>query len=244
MSRSMDPHARPRLSVIVPVYNEELSLPETLRRLKAYLDLKGPDWEVVVVSDGSTDGTDTIAAGAAARDERIRAVRFERNRGKGAAVREGVRQARGRHILFTDADLSAPIKESEKLIDALDAGADVAVGSRAVRGSGCDVRQSVKRHLVGRVFNALVRAILGLPLGDTQCGFKAFKREAAEPLFAAQTLEGFGFDVEILYLAYRRRMRVVEVAVMWSQGPRSKVRLFRDSYNILLDLFRIRRTHG
>lgn len=240
----MSSSGSPRLSVIVPVYNEELSLPETLRRLRAYLDLKDPDWEIVVVSDGSTDRTEVIAAQAQAREARIRCARLERNRGKGAAVREGVRLACGRLILFTDADLSVPIKESEKLIEALEAGADVAVGSRAVRGSGCDVRQSAKRYVVGRVFNALVRAVLGLPLGDTQCGFKAFKRQAAELLFAEQTLEGFGFDAEILYLAHRRRMKVDEVAVMWSQGPRSKVRLFRDSCNMLMDLFRIRQKHG
>lgn len=239
----MGPSVQPELSVVVPVYNEELSLPETLRRLKAYLDLKGRAWEVIVVSDGSTDGTDAIGREMAARDARFYHVRFERNRGKGAAVREGMSRAQGRYVLFTDADLSSPIKESDKLIEALESGADVAVGSRAVRGSGCDVRQSLKRYVVGRVFNALVRSVLGLPLGDTQCGFKAFRREAAQQLFAAQTLEGFGFDVEILYLAYRRRMRVREVAVMWAQGPRSKVRLFRDSYYSLMDLFHIRRTH-
>lgn len=239
----MSPSDTPRLSVVVPVYNEELSLPETLRRLKAYLDLRGSDWEVLVVSDGSTDGTDEIVRHASAGDARIRLIRYEHNRGKGAAVRAGVQAARGRNILFTDADLSAPIKESEKLIEALESGADVAVGSRAVRGFGCDVRQSPKRYVVGRVFNAMVRVVLGLPLGDTQCGFKAFKREAAAQLFAAQTLEGFGFDVEILYLAYRRRMKVSEVAVMWSQGPRSKVRLFRDSTRSLCDLFHILRTH-
>ncbi|MCG3175565.1 MAG: Undecaprenyl-phosphate 4-deoxy-4-formamido-L-arabinose transferase [Candidatus Omnitrophica bacterium] len=236
--------AEPELSIVVPVYNEELSLPETLRRLKAYLDLKGRPWEVVVVSDGSVDRTDTIASEAAAADPRVRHIRLERNRGKGAAVRQGVRASKGRYVLFTDADLSAPIKESEKLLERLIAGADVAVGSRALRSSGCDVRQTPKRYLAGRVFNVLVRSVLGLGIRDTQCGFKAFGRGAADRLFGAQTLEGFGFDVEVLYLARKYGMRVEEVPVMWSQGPRSRVRLWRDSVRMAADLVRIRRLHG
>jgi dolichyl-phosphate beta-glucosyltransferase len=144
----------------------------------------------------------------------------------------------------TDADLSAPIKESDKLLQALAEGVDAAIGSRAVRKAGCDVQQSFKRRLAGRAFNLLVRALALSDCRDTQCGFKCFRREAALKLFGEQRLDGFSFDVEILYLARRRGYRVKEVPVMWREGRESRIRFFRDSLAMAGDLLRIRNLHG
>jgi dolichyl-phosphate beta-glucosyltransferase len=232
------------LSVVIPAYNEAPIIAETLRRVGAYLTLKGWPGEILVSTDGSTDGTDAAVAATAAADPRVRLLRSDRNHGKGYAVRQGVRSARGRYVLFTDADLSTPIKEFDKLLAAMERGARVAVGSRAVRSPGADVIQSAKRRLSGRIFNALVRAIALEGVKDTQCGFKAFPAEAARELFAEQAEEGFAFDVELLCLAARRGWPVAEVPVMWKQGPRSKVRLGRDSWRMLQRLWALRRRFG
>ncbi len=232
-----------QLSVVVPTYNEERMIGETLRRIDAYLSLKGLSWEVLVCSDGSRDRTDSVvrAFAEAHPSKRVRLLATSTNRGKGAAVRRGALEAAGERVLVTDTDLSAPIKECDKLAAALDAGFDVAIGSRALRSPGCDVRQSWKRRLSGRIFNLFVRAICLRGFRDTQCGFKLFTRRAARELFGAQTLDGFSFDVEVLYLALRKGFRVKEVPVMWSQGPTSQVRLVRDSVGMLGELVRIRR---
>ncbi|MBI3251718.1 MAG: glycosyltransferase family 2 protein [Candidatus Omnitrophica bacterium] len=236
------------LSVVMPVYNEEKCIRESLRRIEAFLSLKGLPWEVLVSSDGSTDGTDTAVRSfiqeKEGRQSRVRLLSSAGNKGKGDAVRRGVLAAEGKFILLTDADLSAPIKESDKLIAELESGADVAIGSRAMREKGCDVQQTLKRRLAGRVFNALVRAVALKGIRDTQCGFKCFKKEAARDLFAAQTLDGFSFDVEILYLAKKKGYQIKETAVMWKEGADSRVRLFRDSLRMAKDLFIIRKRHG
>ncbi len=231
--------------MVVPAYHEENKIVEALRRIEAYLSLGARPWEIVVCTDGSTDGTDAaVQAFAEALPEgRVRLLTTEVNRGKGAAVRRGVMASHGEIVLFTDADLSAPIKECEKLIAALSEGYDVAIGSRGVRSPGADVRQSPRRRLSGRVFNGLVRSITGLKFSDTQCGFKAFKREAARELFGEQKIDGFAFDVEILCLARTKGLRVKEVPVMWSEGLDSKIRLGADSCAMARELFRIRRLH-
>lgn len=225
-----------RLSVVVPVFNEEQRVAECLRRLEAYLSHAKYDWEVIVSSDGSTDRTDAIVAERAVSEPRVKLLRSSPNRGKGSAARRGMLDARGERVVMTDVDLSAPVKECEKLLAALDAGADVAIGSRGVRSPGADVRQSPKRRFAGRVFNALVRCATGLPFKDTQCGFKAFTNAAAKSLFSEQKLDGFAFDVEILLLARQKGLAVKEVPVMWAEGKDSKVSLVKDSFTMLKDV--------
>lgn len=235
--------SEPALSIVLPVFNEERAIGEALRRIRAFLTLKGWNAEILVASDGSTDATDRIVAEEAARDARVRLISAPENRGKGAAARRGALAARGRRILLTDCDLSAPIKEIDKLLAAVERGADVAIGSRAVCSPGADVRQSPKRRLAGRVFNFFVTMLVVRGFRDTQCGFKLFTREAAAQLFSRQKLDGFAFDVELLYLARRQGLRIAEVPVMWGEGPDTKIRLVRDSTRMLGDLIRIPRLH-
>ncbi len=233
------------LSVVVPVYNEERSIRETLRRIEAFLSLKKISWEVLVVSDGSKDRTAEVVEDAARSNPRLplKFLRSDVNRGKGFTSRRGMLEARGKYVLLTDADLSSPIKEVDRLIAAIGSGADVAIGSRAKREKDCDVRQSLKRHVSGRIFNFFVQLLVLPGVQDSQCGFKCFTREAAQRLFSVQKLNGFSFDVEVLWLARNFGYRIDEVPVMWSQGPDSRVSLFRDSFLMLKDLFKIRSLH-
>src|SRR3989338_3609119 len=222
--------AFPHLSVIIPAYNEERNIRESLRRIESFLSFKAYDWECIVSSDGSSDKTvdfvnDFIKSHPSGR---FRLVSYDKNHGKGFTVRRGILAAGGKYLLVTDADLSAPIKEVDKLTKALDEGYDIAVGSRALADKSGDVQQSFKRWFAGRVFNGLVRAVVLRGFSDTQCGFKCFKKEAARRLFQMQRLDGFGFDVEILYLAQKEGLRVKEVPIMWRQAPGSHVRLMRD----------------
>lgn len=235
----------PRLSVVIPAYNEEKTIGETLRRVDAYLRLKSFSSEILVSTDGSTDGTDRLVRtfADAHSDRVVRLLATPENHGKGGAVRRAALAAAGERVLVTDADLSAPIKEMDKLLEALDGGCDVVIGSRAVRSPGADVRQSFKRALSGRIFNFFVRALVIKGFRDTQCGFKCFTREAAQALFSAQTVEGFSFDVEILYLAVQKKFKIKEVPVMWKEGRYTKIRLFGDSLKMLKQLFDIRRRY-
>ncbi len=233
------------ISVVIPVYNEEKCIEETLRRVGAFMSLKPWSWELIVSSDGSTDKTDEIVRAIIEKrgDGKVKLLAAGKNAGKGAVVRRGALEAQGKHILVTDADLSAPIKESDKLLAALEGGCDVAVGSRAMREKGCDVQQSFKRRLAGRIFNVLVRLLVLKDFQDTQCGFKCFKKEAARALFREQVLNGFSFDVEILFLAKKRGLKVKEVPVMWREAKSSKVKLFRDSLGMLKELMFLRKRY-
>jgi dolichyl-phosphate beta-glucosyltransferase len=235
----------PFLSIVIPAYNEAGRLGESLRRVEAFMALKGIAWELIVADDGSTDGTAGIVKTHQQnhKDQHIRFLPTEKNEGKGSAVKRGVLAARGEVILVTDADLSAPIKEVDKLLGALERGSDVAIGSRAVHNGGCDVQQSPKRWFTGRVFNALVTALALPGYGDTQCGFKCFTRRAAMDLFEAQTLNGFCFDVEILLLARKKGYKVSEVPVMWREAPGSKVNLFRHSLAMVKELLYLRKRY-
>jgi dolichyl-phosphate beta-glucosyltransferase len=234
----MNPEA-PELSIIIPAYNEELRLPATLSSIAAYTRSSKRKIEVIVVDDGSRDKT--VAAAAQFRDEipSLRVVSNGENRGKGHSVRHGMQEARGEIVLFTDADLSAPIEEIEKLLPAMQTN-DVAIGSRAMDRSQITVHESPFREFAGIIFNKIVRLILWLPFVDTQCGFKAFRREACKIIFEQQTIERFGFDPELLYLARHHGLRSVEISVRWGHSPATKVSMMRDSLMMFVDVFAIR----
>ena len=229
----------PELSIVIPSFNEELRLPVTLADISAYIRASKRETEVIVVDDGSTDLTADISNSFRGEIQRLRVIRNEQNRGKGYSVRRGMLEARGRIVLFTDADLSAPIDEADKLIAAL-ADYDVAIGSRALNRKLISVRQSVFRENAGIIFNLIVRAILRLPFVDTQCGFKAFRRERCQIIFQQQRIERFGFDPELLYLARHHGLRSIEIPVRWAHSPATKVSMLRDSLQMFLDVFIIR----
>jgi glycosyltransferase involved in cell wall biosynthesis len=231
------------LSVIVPAYNEEGRLPRTLTRMRDYFASRGfttHELEILIVDDGSNDGTVQVAEKWASEWPSVRVISNGDNRGKGYSVRHGMLEARGRIALFTDADLSSPIEESEKLLAAIDAGNEVAIGSRALDRSLISTHQSRLRELAGMIFNGFVRVSTGLPFSDTQCGFKAFVRESSRIVFEQQRIERFGFDPEILFLAKRHGLRTAEVAVRWAHDPATKVHMIRDSLMMFFDLADIR----
>jgi dolichyl-phosphate beta-glucosyltransferase len=228
------------LSIVIPAYNEEPRLPETLRRIAEYLPTLGLRTEVLVVDDGSTDRTAAMAESFRGKLTGLRVLSNDRNRGKGYSVRRGMLEAQGDMVLFTDADLSAPIEESEKLLRPLNSGYDMAIGSRAMDRSLISTRQSVFRETAGIIFNKIVRVVLRLPFVDTQCGFKAFRRERCRIIFEQQRIEGFGFDPELLYLARHNGLRAIEIPVRWGHSPATKVNMLGDSLKMFVDIFTIR----
>jgi len=227
------------LSIIIPSYNEELRLPATLERIAAYLSTYAREAEILVVDDGSKDGTAAVAESLRNTIPTLRVISNGANRGKGYSVRRGMQEARGRIALFTDADLSAPIEEAGKLIDALET-YDVAIGSRAMDRSLITVHESPFREFAGIIFNKIVQSVLWLPFVDTQCGFKAFRRERCGIIFEQQTIERFGFDPELLYLARHHGLRAVEIPVRWGHSPATKVSMLHDSIQMFIDIFTIR----
>lgn len=233
--RAGDP---PALSVVIPAFNERERLPQAIRQVAGYF--RRPV-EIVVADDGSRDGTAAVAETILADTPHPYAViRHAHNHGKGCAARLGMLHARGRHRLIMDADCATPIDQWEKLRARLEAGADIAVGSRAAPGARITVAQPWHRRPLGPAFNLLVQAVLFGGIRDTQCGFKAYRAEAARDLFSRQRIDSFTFDPEILFLALRRGYRVEEVGVVWKDQPDSKVSVFRDSSRMLVDLLRIR----
>lgn len=229
----------PELSIVIPSFNEELRLPPTLEKIASYIEQQHPSSEVIVVDDGSTDRTAAVADSWRRRIPNLRVVSNGTNRGKGFSVRHGSLEAAGDIVLFTDADLSSPIDEAEKLLCALKTH-DVAIGSRAVDRSLIEVHESPFREFAGIIFNRIVRVTLRLPFVDTQCGFKAFRRERCRIIFEQQTIERFGFDPELLYLARHHGLSTVEVPVRWAHSPATKVNMMRDSIQMFLDVFIIR----
>ena len=231
----------PPLSIIIPAYNEAKRISRTLETLQEYLESKGWAAEVIVVNDGSLDDTVAVVNAYISRWNALRVVDNGSNLGKGFSVRNGALGAEGDIVLFTDADLSAPIAEAPKLIDPIANGeCDVTFGSRAVDRSLIGVHQSPFRETSGRIFNLFVQGLTGLPFKDTQCGFKAFRRSVAGSVFERQTIMGFGFDPEILYIAKKRGLRLREIPVRWDHVEGTTVRFLRDSCRMFLDLLRIR----
>ena len=233
----------PALSIVIPAYNEELRLPGNIQTVMRWLQAKQlADAEVIVVDDGSSDGTAAAVEQLAEQYPRLRLLRNPGNRGKGYSVRHGMLAAAGDWVLFSDADFSAPIEEFDKLMGAAIArGAAVAIGSRALDRSLIGVHQSVFREYAGRIFNLLMRVCTGLHLWDTQCGFKLFRSDAARVVFARQQLERFGFDAEVLFIAQLHGFKIAEVPVRWSHAEGTKISMFRDSLNMFVDLLRVRR---
>jgi glycosyltransferase involved in cell wall biosynthesis len=231
--------SQPDLSIVIPAYNEELRLPKSLERIRAYLVANRISSEVIVVDDGSRDGTVQFVESQMAAWPSLRVVKNPGNRGKGYSVRHGMLEARGKIILFTDADLSAPIEEADKLLAAL-ATHDVAIGSRAMDRSLTSVHQPWTREFAGIMFNTVVRVILGLNVEDTQCGFKAFRRERSQIIFQQQRIDRFGFDPELLFLAKRNGLTVAEIPVRWANAEGTTVSIWDGIRAMFFEVAKVR----
>ena len=232
-----------RLSIVIPAFNEAARLGETLRTVFEYLNQHNPESEVIVVDDGSSDGTADVAEESFTRAGSVstQAIRVQPNRGKGYVVRKGLLAARAPIALFTDADLSTPITETPKLVNPIERGEfDLTFGSRAVDRSLIGVHQPWRREQGGRVFNLIVRLSTGLPFWDTQCGFKAFRMSVCRPLVEAATIDRFGFDVELVFLAYLAELSLREIPVRWNHNEGSKVSVARDSWRMFNEVRLIR----
>jgi dolichyl-phosphate beta-glucosyltransferase len=240
MSSNMSGNSQrqPLLSIVIPAFNEEDRLPATLSRVAEFAAGQRYGVEIIVVDNASTDGTGQIVEDFASRYPFVRLLQ-EKRRGKGIAVRKGMLAAAGEYLLICDADLAVPIEEANNLLTFLMDGYDVSIGSREVKGAKrCN--EPFYRHLMGRLFNLVVQILLLPGIKDSQCGFKCFRRQAAVDLFTAGTVDGWGFDAEILYIARLRGYRAVEVPVIWYYGEKSKVNLFLDPWHMLKEVLRVR----
>jgi dolichyl-phosphate beta-glucosyltransferase len=225
---------------VIPAYNEELRLERTVRDAVEYFRSTRRSFELIVVDDGSRDETSALVRRLSDQLSEVRLIRLAANHGKGYAVRSGVVNSLGRRVLFADADGATPFPEIERLQAALEAGADLAVGSRALQAQGVKVKAKLYRHLIGRIFHWLVESLTVKGVKDTQCGFKLFRATVAHDLFSRMRMNGFSFDVEVLVMAKRQGYRIAEVPVNWVHQPGSKVRLTVDSLHMAADLVRIR----
>ena len=227
-------------SIVIPAYNEQARIGATLKGVLDCVARRNWAAEVLVVNDGSSDKTAQIVRSVAASHPEVRLIENSRNRGKGYSVRNGILQARAPIVMFTDADLSSPMEEAELLFSALADGADVAIGSRWLERKRQTIRQPLYRRFFGRCFNGCTRLVMGLPFADTQCGFKAFRREAAQEIFTRQRIERWGFDPELLFIALRHGLRVREVPVTWGHDERSRIGYLRDGMQMMQEIARIR----
>jgi len=232
------------LSIIVPAYNEESRLGDSLRKILDFISLNDSGTELIVVDDGSSDSTAVVAKKICAEFPKIKTnvIRYDENRGKGFAVKTGMASAKGDIALFSDADLSTPIEELDKLVKPIEEGEfDVTIGSRALDRSLIGTHQPWRREQGGRVFNFFVRTLTGLPFWDTQCGFKAFNMKKFRPLLDKMTIDRFGFDVEFIYVADHAKLRVKEIPVRWDHCDGTKVSIFRDSFRMFGEIKQIRK---
>ncbi len=230
----------PRLSIVIPAYNESARIEDALARVMECVEKQGWDAEVLVVDDGSKDATPEIVQRWMQRYPRLHLIQNEGNRGKGYSVRNGLLQAAGDIVMFTDADLSAPMEEAERLFAAIADGADVAIGSRWMDRTRQTIHQPLYRRFFGRCFNWVTRTVMGLPFKDTQCGFKAFRRPVAQVIFRLQRIERWGFDPEILFIARKLGYEVREVPVTWGHDERSRMSYLRDGMKMLEEMAVIR----
>jgi glycosyltransferase involved in cell wall biosynthesis len=230
----------PQLSIVIPAYNESARIENALHRVLACIAERGWDAQVLVVDDGSKDDTAAIVQRWMATHPRLHLIQNPGNKGKGYSVRNGLLQAAGDIVMFTDADLSAPMEEAERLIAALEYGADVAIGSRWMDRTRQTIHQPLYRQFFGRCFNWVTRTVMGLPFKDTQCGFKAFRRDAAQTIFRLQTIERWGFDPEILFIARKLKYTIVEVPVTWGHDERSRISYLKDGMQMLQEMGQIR----
>lgn len=228
------------ISVVVPAYNEEGRLGPTLDALWRFMRESFGDFELIVVDDGSTDGTLSLAKGKASSIPNIRVLENERNRGKGCSVRKGFLASRGDLVLLCDADMSTPVEETDRLLGHINEGWDIAIGSRGLRDSDIVVRQPWYRERMGKTFNLIVRLVLMGGIKDTQCGFKLFRGDVARRLFRESRINGFAFDAEVLFIAGKSGYRIKELPVRWINSPHSKVRVFRDSAMMFLEILKVR----
>ncbi|MBN1689189.1 MAG: glycosyltransferase family 2 protein [Candidatus Omnitrophica bacterium] len=231
-----------KLSVIIPAFNEEKRIQETLGRIVSFLHEQPYSSEVIVVDDGSTDAT-VQAARDKLNDFRHKILETPKNIGKGHAVRWGMLTGEGQYLLFCDADLSTPIEEVNRFMAAHEDGYDIVIASRGLKNSNVEVHQSALRETMGKVFNLCARTLVFRGIHDSQCGFKCFKHEVAKDLFEKQKILGFGFDAEIIYLAQRKGYRIFEAPVTWRNSPNSRVSIILDPIRMFLDLVRIRWLH-
>ena len=232
--------AHPQLSIVIPAYNESARIEAALERVLACVAERGWDAEVLVVDDGSKDDTAAIVERWMVHHPRLHLVKNAGNRGKGYSVRNGLLQAAGDVVMFTDADLSSPMEEAERLMAAIADGADVAIGSRWMDRTRQTIHQPLYRQFFGRCFNWVTRRVMGLPFKDTQCGFKAFRRDAAQVIFRLQTIERWGFDPEILFIARKLKYVIREVPVTWGHDERSRMSYLKDGMKMLEDMAVIR----
>ena len=238
--RQMSNQRNERISVVIPAYNESGRITHTLGAINNFLEDRFRNFEIVVVNDGSSDDTAGMVLKAEEVIPSIKYVEFKENHGKGFAIREGVSCSKGDMILISDADLSTPIEEMDKLVISYDKGEYIVIGSRALAESDIVVRQPWWREFMGKTFNRFVRLALMKDFRDTQCGFKLFRGDVARDLFARGRVDGFAYDVEVLYLAKKGGYRIKEVPVKWINAPDSKVRPVRDSLGTAMDVLRIR----
>jgi dolichyl-phosphate beta-glucosyltransferase len=232
------------LSVIIPAYNEAKRITVTLSRIESYIKTQGYPYEIIVIDDGSTDNTGDLVRARIAHNNLIQLLQNSKNRGKGYSVKRGIIEARGEYLLFSDADLSTPIEEIERLMPWFNQGFDIVIGSRGLKESNVVRHQPFYREKSGRVFNVLVQLLTVKGIKDTQCGFKCFRRDAAKQVFERQVINGFCFDVEVLWIATQSGYRIKEIPITWYNSKGTKVNMLADSLRMFLDLLKIRSNYS